>query len=203
MKFLKSLPSVVALAAIMLVSFGATAFAADAATSATDSSSLMDLFKPIYDAFAGGRYAFAAALLVVALVALVKRYLGDKVPWLHSNAGGAALALITASASAVTVALAAPGATVSVDLMESALLVGIGAAGGYSVIKALLVDPILVPYLSKRSWGAPLLAIINFIFNHGSSAGAAAAAAQKEGDAAVIAKPGQGISVIVKPTELK
>lgn len=204
MKLVKSLPALVVLGFIAIVAFGATSFAAGTATTATDSTSLLDLLKPVFDAFNGGHYAFAAALLVVALVAVVKRYFSG-VKFVHSDAGGALLALITAAAAASATALAAPGATFSLGLLKSALLIGVGAAGGYTVLKDLFVDPILVPFLSKRSWGAPVLLVINFVFSHGASAADTKAAAAAAGEAAVTAKPATGVAGATgaQPTELK
>lgn len=205
MKKLLILPSLAVLVFIGIITFGATSFAAGTAAGTADSSSLLDLLKPVFDAFNGGHYAFAAALLVIALVALVKRYFGDKIAFLHSDAGGSLLALVMAGATASATALAAPGAHFTLALLKSSLLVGVGAAGGYSMLKALLVDPILVPYLSKRSWGAPVLLVINFIFSHGAAAAQAQATATAAGEAAVTAKPATGVAGATgaKPTELK
>lgn len=185
-----------------LLCFGGVALAADAVN--PDSSSL-DIAKAVYEAFAGGHYAYCGALGVILLVALVKRYLGDKWTWLHSDVGGTAMALIGATATAVVAAASASGGVVSFALLKSALLVGVGAAGGYAVLKALVVDPILVPLLSKYSWGAPVLAIVNFVFDHGAGAGAqAVAAAKAAGDAAVTAAPAQGAAAVLgAPTEIK
>ena len=186
----------------LLFCFGGVALAADAVS--PDSSSL-DIAKAVYDAFAGGHYAYCAALGVILLVALVKRYLGDKITWLHSDVGGTAMALVGATATAIVAAASASGGVVSIGLLKSALLVGVGAAGGYAVLKALLVDPILVPLLSKYSWGGPVLAVINFVFDHGAGAGAQAVAeAKTAGDAAVAAKPAQGAAAVLgAPTEIK
>jgi hypothetical protein len=183
-----------------LLFFGGAAFAAD--TISPDTSSL-DIAKAIYDAFAGGHYAYMAAMAVILLVAFVKRYLGDKITWLHSNAAGTLMALIGATATALVAAASASGGVVSFALLKSALLVGVGAAGGYAVLKALLVDPILVPLLSKYSWGAPILAVINFVFDHGAGA-AAVAESKAAGDAAVAAAPAKGAAAVLgAPTEVK
>lgn len=200
MKYVSKLPLAVALALIGIAGFGVVAYAADTATPA-DSQSILDLLKPVYDAFAGGHYAFAAALLTIALVALAKRYLGDKLPWLHSDAGGTCTALLMAGAGALATGLAAPGATVTLALMKSAFLVGIGAAGGYAALKNLLVDPILKPLAAKApAWAQPLFAVLFFFFDKPD----AAAAATKAGDAAVAAKPAAGVvGVTGAPTDVK
>lgn len=202
MRFLKSIPTMIVLTTVGLVSFSATAFAADAVTPA-DSTSLLDLLKPVYEAFSGGHYAYAAALGVVVLVALVKRYLAPKFPWLNSDAGGSAMALLAAFGTALASALAAPGATVSLAVLESALLVGVGAAGGYAVIKNLIIDPILVPLEAKApNWAKPILALVLWIFDKGQ---AALDESVDAGNAAVAAKPATGIAGAsgAAPTELK
>jgi hypothetical protein len=202
MKIVKFLPALIVLVFLGIVTFGATAFAATAATGTADSSSLLDLLKPVFDAFNGGHYAFAAALLVVALVALVKRCFGDKVPVLHSDAGGSLLAPVTAAAAALATGLGAPGAHVTTDLLKSALLVGAGAAGGYAVIKNLLIDPVLKPLAAKApAWAQPIFALVFYFFDKPDPI----ATATKAGDAAVAAKPAEGVTQATgtKITELK
>lgn len=205
-QLLKRLPTIVMLGLVALAGFTATAFAATAATSATDSESLLDLLKPVYDAFAGGHYAYAAALGVIAGVALVKRYAGSGKfgAFVHGDKGGSLMALLVATSAAMATGLAAPGAHVTFALLKSAMLVGAGAAGGYSLLKNLLVDPILKP-LSKRApaWMQPLFALVFALFDHGDSGAAALAKAKAAGDAAVAAKPGEGIAAVTgEPTEV-
>jgi hypothetical protein len=199
MSYIKRLPTLALLGLVALVSFGATAIAADAATSSTESSSLLDLLKPVYDAFAGGHYAYAAALGVIAAVALVKRYAGTGKfgAFVHSDAGGSLMALLMAGAGAMASGLAAPDAHVTWSLLKTAMLVGAGAAGGYALLKNLLVDPILKP-LSKKApaWMQPLFALLFMFFDHGAAGEAALAKAEAAGDAAVAAKPGEGIAAV-------
>ena len=149
MKLLKSAILFVGLSLVALVAFAGTGYAADAATP-SDSQSLLDLLRPVFEAFAGGHYAYAAALGTIVLVALVKRYVGSNNPtsWVHSDAGGSALALVAASATALSSGLAT-GAAITVDMLESAGAIGVAAAGGFATVKNLLVDPFLKPLAAK------------------------------------------------------
>ena len=209
LKFLSRLIALALLVGVGLMAFSGAAFAQAAATSATDTTSWMDILqtalRPVYDAFSGGHYAYAAALLVIALVALAKRYLAPKYPVLTTNAGGAAMALTAATATAMATALAVPDATVSLDLLKSSLLVGVGAAGGYAMIKSLVIDPLIKPLAAKAPlWMQPLFSLVLWIFDKSETSANAAEDATKAGDAAVAAKPGTGLIIVVgKPTEIK
>ncbi len=202
MRFLSKIPTYVSLIFISLLVFTATGFAADAVLDATaPQSSLLDLLKPVYNAFAGGHYAYAAALAVIVMVALVKRYLGGSIPWLHTDLGGSAMALIASSATAVSAGLAAPGAVVSFGLMKTALLVGIGAAGGFAMIKNLIIEPLLKPLEAKApAWMRPIFGMIGWIFDKPD----AVQTAEKAGVAAVAATPAVGLSASTgTPTDVK
>lgn len=201
MKYISKLPLAIGLAIIGLVGFGAVAYAADAATPG-DSSSLLELLKPLYNAFAGGHYAYAAALTVIALVALTKRYLGDKFAWLHSDAGGSLMALLASSAAAYAsgALTIGPGAAASFALLKSALLIGVGAAGGFAMLKNLVIEPLLKPLAAKApAWMQPLFALVFWMFDKPS----AVATAEAAGQSAVKAHPGAGLEAVAgKPTEV-
>jgi hypothetical protein len=170
-------------------------------------SNFLDLLKPVYDAFAGGRYAFAVALGVIAAVALIKRYAGSGKfsAFVHGDTGGSLMALATAMAGAMASGLAAPGAHVTFALVKTGLLVGIGAAGGFAMLKNLVIEPLLKPLAAKApAWMQPLFALIFFFFDHGDNGAAALATAQAAGDAAVAAKPAVGIDAVTSaPTDVK
>jgi hypothetical protein len=210
MKMLKLLPLYVVLGLVGVVSFAATAHAAATVASATDSQSLLDLLRPVFDAFLGKHYAFGASLLVVAAVALLKRasasVLGDKlVAFLHGDAGGALLALLASGAGSLAVTLATPTATLSLTMLKTALVVGFGAAGGYAMIKALIVEPLLKPLAAKApSWLQLPLNLLLWFFDKGDAGAAALANAKAAGDAAVAAKPGAGLDAVTgTPTDVK
>lgn len=197
----------------LLGAFGGVALAADAVDPSDGS---LDVAKAIYNAFSGGHYAYAAAMGLILGVALVKRYLGPKIPWLHSDVGGTSLTLAGAFATAMAAGLAAPTAAISMGLLKSSLLVGIGAAGGYTVLKKLVIEPLIKP-LQKMlpPWAQPIFSIVLWVFDKPDAAAQVEANAAAAGSAAVAANPGQGVATlptttavsgadsIGKPTELK
>lgn len=195
----------------LLAAFTGTAFASQALHAhaiatvgevAGADASVLELLRPVYDAFAGHQPALGAALGLIALTALTKRYFGNRVPWLHTDAGGSLLALSLAASTAAATGLAVPGATVTFALIKSALLVGVGAAGGYTMIKHLIIEPLL-PRLP--AWLRTLLTPLLWIFDgSGKPAEVKIAEAIAAGNAAVVASPAQGlVSVVGTPTEIK
>jgi hypothetical protein len=197
--------SVVALLALLggfaAAAFASTSVAVAAAPAATPDPGLLDLARPVYEAVLHGQWYLAAALALVLVVALVRRYAGPRVPFLHSDAGGALLALVGSYGGAVATALAAGGAVFSAHLAWVALTVAIAAAGGYSLIKKLIITPFLVPWAAKApAWLKPLLAIVIWIFERPDPVSQATAA----GDAAVAAHPSTGVGGILgKADEIK
>jgi hypothetical protein len=185
-------------AAIATLAGSGVALAANAVDPADGS---LDLARSVYDAFSGGRYAYCGALAIVLLVALVKRYAGPKVPWLHTDAGGSTLVLAGSTATAAAAALAAPGATVSLALMKTSLMIGVAAAGGFSIVKALLIEPLLKPLQAKLpAWAQPIMQVVMWIFDKPDPIAEATAA----GNAAVAASPSTGVAgVSGKSTEVK
>lgn len=170
---MKNFLLILSMAALFFLSaaaaFSATAFAAGAVSD--PSSSLPDLLQALVNAFSSGHDALGGALLTIGLAAIAKRYLGDSFPFLHTNAGGTLLALVTASATAAAASLGAPGAQMTLDLLRSSLMVGIAAAGGFAVLKNVVVEPLLAPYLKKAS---PFVQSIGnwvmWIFDHSTPA---------------------------------
>ncbi len=166
--------------------------------------SLLDLLRPVYDAFAAHQYGLMGALLVIALVALAKRWGGASFPWLHSDMGGSAMALVVSAATALAAGLGTPGAHVTLELLKTAVFVGLTAAGGYAAIKNLLIDPVLRPLAAKApAWMQPIFQLVFWVFDK-QATNLPVAIAVKAGDAAVIAAPATGAAGIVgTPTEVK
>jgi hypothetical protein len=148
----------------LLALVGGTATTAFAAESVDPTDGPSDVLGAIYRAFSGGHYAFAAALGVMLGVPLVKRWLGGTVPALHSQAGTAAIALVGSAAAAVVAGATSSGGAVSAHLVETALMVGVGAAGGLHVLEQLLVNPVLKKLEAKYSWLAPALNLVTWIW---------------------------------------
>jgi hypothetical protein len=174
----------------LVISFGGVALAADAIDPSTGSA---DLAKSIYAAFAGGHYAYCASLFAILAVALTKRYLGPRVPWLHSDVGGTSLVLTGSVATAMAAGLAG-GGPLTYALAKSALLVGIGAAGGFTVLKRLVIEPVLRPLAARApAWMQPIFSMILWIFDKPDPIGAA----EQAGNAATAAAPAAGAASTV------
>jgi hypothetical protein len=142
----KLLVHVLSVLALMLA-FTATAFAAGTATG--DEQSLLDLAKPVIDAVITGNPGLAAALALVFVAAAARRYGGKRIAFLNTDAGGALIVLVGAFGGAAATALTG-GATWSLALAWMAFKMAAATAGGYSLIKRLLVDPFLRPYVIAK-----------------------------------------------------
>ncbi len=155
---LKNLYLAILAAAAAMFSFSGVAIAANAVDPADGS---LDAAKAVYDAIAGGHSAYAAALALVLAVALVRKYAGGYCKWMHTDAGSTVLVLAGAYGTALAASLAGGGALTS-HLAWSALVVAVGASGGYAAVKRLVVDP-LAPELP--AWLRP---VVVWLFEHAS-----------------------------------
>lgn len=177
-----------AIALLTLVgAFTATALAANAA--APEDGSWLDLLKPVWDAFANGKKLYAGSLAVFAIVALARRYAPGKVgEWLHGEIGSPLTTLVLSFAGTMAASLA-DGSDISLAMVKSAAMIAAGAAGGYALIKKLIVEPILKPLAEKApAWLKPAFALVFWFFDQKSPTEKAEAA----GEAAVAAKPAEG-----------
>jgi hypothetical protein len=141
-----------------LLGFGGISAAANAIDPQDGST---DLAKGIYDAFAGGHKAYAAALALVLGTALVRKYLGGRIPALHTDAGATLLVLAGSYGSALAATLAA-GGPLTLHMATTAGAIAFAAAGGYAAVKRLVIDP-LAPHLPAWARG-PVL----WLFQHAS-----------------------------------
>jgi len=173
--------------------FTATAFAANAVS--PDDQSWLELLKPVYEAFMRGEKLYAGMLALVAAVALTKRYAPEKwgiAKFVHSDPGGALLTLVASFGGAMATAISA-GSLPGWAMAKTAMLIAVGAAGGYSIIKKLLVEPFLRPWAAKApAWlRIPLNAVL-WIFDRPMPVAKAEAA----GQAAVDANPAGGVEAV-------
>lgn len=188
---------------LMLISFVATAFAAGAAT--PDDGSLLDLARPVFDEIMKGHYIAAAAFSLVLAVALFKRYAPGKLgAFAHSDAGGALTTLLMSFGGAVATATMG-GATWHWSMLWMSATVAFAAAGGYTMLKILIVEPLRASawYKNKApAWFKAALQVVFWVFDKREPAADAAADATKAGDDAVAANPPGGAeSVVGKPEE--
>lgn len=158
------------------------------------------LVKPVYEAIMSGNYTLAAAMALVLAVAVLRKYGAKRWPFLASDAGGSLLALLGSFGGAVGTALMA-GAAISGGLLWSAAGIAFAASGGYTLVKRLLVDPVLKPLFDKApGWLKPVLNLALWVFGRTTAVEDAKAAGAK----AVAAKPAKGIvSIVSKPKNVK
>lgn len=93
----------------------------------------------ILEAVQSSNWSLLASLALVALVWASRKFLAPKVPFLGTDAGGALLALAGGAAGAILTAVMA-GSAFSWPLVLLGLKTGFTAAGGWAVIKKLIVQ---------------------------------------------------------------
>lgn len=207
-KVLHSLAAFAAPVVLGLIAFfamSATAFAANAAIPDGDSS-VSDMAHAVYDAITSGHYIASAALALIFMVALVRRYGGlvsaKLETMVHSDVGVALTTLLLAFGGALATS------TLSGDAWHWAMLwtsatVAFAAAGSYAMLKALVYDKIVASdwYKNKApEWFKLLFGVLGWIFDKPD----AVKQAEQAGKDAVAANPSQGLASIEgKPTELK
>lgn len=175
---------------VAVVGFTASAQTAQAAT---DDGNLLDLARPVFDEVMKGHYIAATALALVLTVALIKRYAPGKFgEFVHSDVGGSLTTLLASFGGALATATIG-GAPWSWSMLWAAGGIAVTAAGGYSLIKKLIVEPLLKPLMPKLpAWAQPVLGIVLWIFDKPVSAADAEASAKVAGDAAVALNPPSG-----------
>lgn len=187
------------LTVILAVIVGLCVFTASAiASTAVGDSDLIEMARPVFNAIMSGQYWLATAGALVLAVALLRRYGVKRWAWLGSSAGAAVLVIVGAFGAALGSTLAA-GAAMSGSVAWVALKVALAAAGGFSLLKALLV-PVLERAAAKWPKVAPIVAVVLWVFRSPS----ALAKADASGAAAVKAKPAGGADGVTgAPEELK
>jgi len=100
--------------------FGATSHAATGLVG--DDTSIIDLIKPVYERFANHQYGADGRVGRDPRGRGAQALLRDKIPFLHTNAGGSLLALFVRARRHSVPGLAAPGAHLTLDLFKSALM---------------------------------------------------------------------------------
>lgn len=106
-------------------------------------------FDLFLKAVSSGNWALLAAVLVISLVVLARKYGAQRFPFLGTDGGGVLLAFFMSAAGVLATAFAG-GSAFSWALMLGALKVAWTAMGGYVALKKLLL-PLLrkVPYLNR------------------------------------------------------
>ena len=157
----------------LLVGMNGAALAAD---TVDPQDGPLDLATTIYNAFTGGHRAYAAAVALVAVVALVRKKFGAKWPWMHTDAGSAAMVLAGTFGTTLAASLAGGGAFTGA-MAWSALCVAFSTAGGYAMVKKLVVEPAFVPLAARAPMPLrQVLQAVIWFFQHASDPGQASAA---------------------------
>lgn len=200
MRIVRPTLSIVAVALVALVSFIATAFAAGATV--PEDGSIIDLARPVWDAIMAGHYVAGAALALCLTLALAKRYAPGKAgAFLNSDAGGALSLLGMAFFGAIaTGTIAGEGwGGLSWGLALASAKVAAVAAGGFAIVKKLIVEPIRNSdwYLNTPAWLKSLLQVVFWIFDKQTATDEVIAEAEKAGEDAVKANPGTGAAKVI------
>ncbi len=152
---------------------------------------LLDLAKPVYEAFLSGQWSLGLMFALIFTVTALKRYLPGKAgKVVNGEYGQPVSVLVLAFAGAAVAALVAmgPGAVLSGALAWSALKVAVTAAGGYTLLKQL-VAPLLVKLEPKAPvWLKWIFPMLLWAFSKPT----AKVVAEKAGDDAVVANPPTG-----------
>lgn len=186
---------------VLLAGFVVSANAAS--TVAPDDGNLLDLARPIFDEIMRGHYIAAAALGLILCVALIKRYAPGKFgTFVHSDAGGSLTTLLMSFGGALATATMG-GAAWTWGMLPAAGKVAFFAAGGYVLLKKLIVEPLLKPLSMKTpTWMQPMWAMVFWMFDKKVSEADALAGAKLAGDTAVLANPATGTGVLPEAKDI-
>lgn len=99
---------------------------------------ILAIAKQIFDAVSSGNWVLVAALALVLLVFVLRKFVSSKVPFLASDEGGVLLTFAGSFGGALATALAA-GESASWALAFTAAKVAFLAMGGYAALKKLLL----------------------------------------------------------------
>lgn len=193
---------------VAVVSFAGTALAASGTVAlaqmadvAPPDASWLDIAKPVLDAAIGGHPLLACALALVLAVSLARTYGGTRFPFLKTDAGGTALTFLGTLGTALAASLAT-GSLPTWGLFSAAMTLAAGASGGYTAIRRLAA-PALRWLESKlpakfRPFLAPVFNVLLWAFESRKASPEAVAKAEAAGDAAVKAKPAEGVAKVTK-----
>lgn len=189
-RFLAPISVALGFLGVLLAGFLVSASAASTVT--PDDGNLLDLARPVFDEVMKGNYIAAASLALVLCVALARRYAPGKAgTFVHSDAGGALTTLLMAFGGALATATMG-GAPWTWAMGWTAATLAVTAAGGYTLVKKLAVDPLLKSewYNTKAPiWFKTIMGVVLWIFIKKD----AETVATDAGNTAVAAKPSTGL----------
>lgn len=97
-------------------------------------SAVVAVAKAIVDAAQHHNWRYLVALCLGVVVFLLRKYVGNYVPWFKTDRGGAVLVLLVGVLGAVTTVLLSPY-SLSMDHIVDAVANAVTAAGGYTILK--------------------------------------------------------------------
>lgn len=153
---------------------------------------VVDLASAILKAVQGGNYVLAAALALVVTVGLVRQF--SPWSWVRTDLG-ASLLLFGASFGGALATTAASWTAPTWALVYAAFKVGYLAAGGFTVLKKLVL-PLLGVLSNKVEWLKKPLELVTKIISTGIGT-SPIRKAELAGQTAVKSKPGVGISGVI------
>lgn len=188
--------AVLGLTMILLISFRAVSFAAGGAMP-DDNGSLLEQARPIFDTIMAGHYLAGAAFALALAVALAKRWAPGKAgAFLHTDVGGTLATLVMSFFGAAATSLAAYKgfAGFSPAMLVTSAKVAAMAAGGYALIKKLIVEPFRASswYAKSPAWVKAGLQLVMWLFDKRAAQAEVIADAEKAGEDAVKANPSGG-----------
>ncbi len=192
---LSRVAAVLGVAFLFLLSFRAVSFAAGEA--ASSDGSLLEQARPIYETIMAGHYLAAAALALAFSVALAKRYAPGKAgAFLDTDVGGtlATLAMAFFGAAATSLAAYQGFDGFSVGMLFASAKIAAMAAGGYALIKKLIVEPFRASswYAKSPAWFKAALQLGMWMFDKRAASEDKVKEAEQAGAEAVKADPSGG-----------
>jgi hypothetical protein len=113
---------------------------ADLVAVPTDIDAAIIVAGDAYTAMRAGHVRAVIALVLILLVAALREFAGGVVPWLRTDRGGVMLVLICALLLELSAVLPL-GAPLTANVLLSALLSGLTAAGGWVAVRRLIWPP--------------------------------------------------------------
>lgn len=184
---------------IFALGSGAAAFTATEAALSVPSDDLLAMAKQILDAVMSGQGWLGAALALILMTAVARKYGKGFLPFLATDAGGMVLAAVGSFGGALATAFAA-GSAVSGALLLTAAGVAVAAMGGYRVMAKKLL-PALDALAQRAAAKWPKLSVPIVMLSKGlhwllDREPASIKKAEAAGAQAVEKSPGKGLEAL-------
>lgn len=135
---------------VLLITVRVAQAAAELATvAAANQDPLVELVRLLWVAITGGEFISIVVALLVIISSLLARFGVHLSKWFGTGAGRAVITLLVAFSGGLSSALAV-GTPITWGVLRTVIVFALTAAGGYSLIKALIVEP-LTPWMRDRA----------------------------------------------------